>query len=376
MTKADGVSPGFQKGMGERHARGVWQKLYRPAMTEEDVDWLVTNCAPSRSRAAYLYRKWDDLRENGGDLKNFRREVLLEWRDSLSANRDELFTSAARSTLLDDMFVSYKAINEAVWTCWIRPGRMGYVTGEMESGKTDFMERIAELYMSPGGIAVSCIPLTGEKTGYIYCTRLTEYLRTGCELSLRGISCLNLLDETFFYASGEKPLDPDVRAYRGVLRLTRKLGIATLMASQKDSDILRDVRGWSKFHAEKLDPDRPDKAVVDLQGTIDGENMHFWELVKNIPRTSMPFRSEAIGSFIVDMDPMELLHVLSKADMEENQYQVTLDWLDNRGYTFSRDEKRYLARKMYATGKLSQKDVAEILGMGDSTVSRYLREMD
>lgn len=362
--------------MGERHARGVWRKLYRPSLTEEDVDWLIANCAPSRSRAAYLYREWDKLSGDGTTLKEFRREIIKEWRDSLDGNRDIMFTAGARSTLLDDLFVSYRAINERVWTCWIRPGRMGYVTGEMESGKTDLMERVAQLYMADGGTAVSCIPLEREVDHHIYCTRLTEYIRTGCLLALRGVPFLNLLDETFFYASGETPLDPKVRSYRGVLRLSRKMGIATLIASQRDSDVLRDVRLWSKFHVEKIDPDRPHLAVVDLRGEIDKEPIHFQEFVKNIPRTDLPFRTEAIGSFIVDMDPMELLHVLSKAEMTENQFQVTLDWLDNRGYTFTREEKQYLARKMYATGKLSMRDVGEILNVGSSTVSRYVTGSD
>ena len=32
-----------------------------------------------------------------------------------------------------------------------------------------------------------------------------------------------------------------------------------------------------------------------------------------------------------------------------NQFRVTLDWLDDRGYQFTREGKRYLAQKIYAT---------------------------
>lgn len=380
MGQDEGQNAGIRRGMGERHARGVWRKLYRPRLTEKDVDWLTANCASDRARASYLWRKWDDLQANGGDLQPFRRDILAEWRDSLDKNPDNLFVSAARSTVLDDLFVSYRAINEAVWTCWIRPGRVGYVTGEMASGKTDLMESVGERWMRDGGTVVSCIPLERELERHIYCTRLTEYLRSGCELALRGIPILNLLDETFFYASGETPLDPKVRAYRAVLRLTRKLGIATLVASQKGSDVLRDVREWADFHVEKVDPDQPDRAVVDIQGQVDGKGLHFQEFVKEIPPTGVPFRSEAIGSFVVDVDPMELLHVLSKADMTENQFQVTLNWLDHRGYTFSREEKQYLARKLYEAGKqadgtirLTKTDVATILDVSERTISRYLQ---
>ncbi len=376
MTSDEDRSAGIRSARGARHAKGVWGRLYRPRLTNKDVHWLVTHCSPNRSRASFLFRKWDEYQENGGDLESFRREVLLEWRDHLDAIPDPLFTSAARSTVLEDMFESYRAVNEAVWTCWIRPGRMGYVTGEMESGKTDFMERVAQLYIAGGGQVVSCIPLTREIENHIYCTRLTEYIRTGCQFALHGIPFLNLLDETFFYASGETPLDPKVRAYRAILRVSRKLGIATLLASQKESDILRDVREWSKFHVEKMDPDRPDQASVDLVGELEGKPLHFKEYVREIPPTDLPFRSEAIGSFVVDMDPMELLHVLSKAEMTSNQYQVTLDWLDERGYQFSREEKQYLARKMREIGKrkITLRNIADILSVSESTVTRYLSE--
>ncbi len=66
--------------------------------------------------------------------------------------------------------------------------------------------------------------------------------------------------------------------------------------------------------------------------------------------------------------------MLSKADMEANQFRVTLDWLDDQGYQFTREEKRYLARKMAETGKLSQRDISSILTVSQATVSRYLSE--
>ena len=93
MTRDEDRSGGIRKSMGERHARGVWRKLYRPTLTDKDVDWLATHCSANRSRMSFLYRKWDEYQENGGDLKAFRREVLLEWRDHLDAISDPLVKS-------------------------------------------------------------------------------------------------------------------------------------------------------------------------------------------------------------------------------------------------------------------------------------------
>lgn len=374
----DDESPRFRTSMGERHARGVWARLYRPLPTKADMDWLVIACASELAQATHLFRLWDkvEAEEDGMTWEELRREILVQWRERLDGSRDHLFVSGALSTVLESMFVHYLAINAEILISWIRPGRMGYVTGPMGSGKTDFMCLVAELWMANGGTVVSCVPLKRETEGYIYTTRLTQYFRTACELALRGVPFLMLLDEAFFHAAGERPLDPKVMAYRQVLRLSRKMGIATLLASQKASDVLKDVRRWSTFHVAKLDPSRPDQTIVDMEGEIEGQRIPFYEFLRGVPPTSLPFRTEAIGSFVVDMEPLALLQQLSKADMEANQFQVTLDWLDDMGYEFTREEKQYLARKMYGTGKLSQRDVGDILGAGASTVSRWVRGTD
>ncbi len=57
--------------------------------------------------------------------------------------------------------------------------------------------------------------------------------------------------------------------------------------------------------------------------------------------------------------------------MEEDQHRATLNWLDKRGYHYTREMKVDLARKMVGAG-LSQAKVARILEMSDSTVRRYL----
>ncbi len=372
----DDESPRFRTSMGERHARGVWARLYRPLPTKADLDWLVVACGSDHSRALYLFRLWEkvEAEDDGMTWEKVREEILLQWRERLDGNRDHLFVSGALSTVLESMFMHYLAINTEILISWIQPGRMGYVTGPMGSGKSDFMCLVAELWMANGGTVVSCIPLERETEGYIYTTRLTQYFRTACELALRGVPFLMLLDEAFFHAAGERPLDPKVMAYRQVLRLSRKMGIATLLASQKATDVLKDVRRWSTFHVEKLDPSHPDQTIVDMEGEIEGQRIPFYQFLRGVPPTSLPFRTEAIGTFVVDMEPLALLHVLSKADMTANQFQVTLNWLNDMGFEYTREEKRDLARKMYATGKLSQRDVAEILAVSHATVSRYLSE--
>ena len=67
--------------------------------------------------------------------------------------------------------------------------------------------------------------------------------------------------------------------------------------------------------------------------------------------------------------------------MEANQFRVTLDWLNDMGYEFTREEKQYLARKMRAIRgpslgptRLTVQDIADILGVSHSTVTRYLAD--
>ncbi len=74
---------------------------------------------------------------------------------------------------------------------------------------------------------------------------------------------------------------------------------------------------------------------------------------------------------IEDYNELYLHCCLADLPMEENQYRATLNWLNKRGYHYTREMKMDLARKMAEAG-LSHVKIARILDVSESTVRRYL----
>ncbi len=75
----------------------------------------------------------------------------------------------------------------------------------------------------------------------------------------------------------------------------------------------------------------------------------------------------------MDFEPGHLMTYLADLPMEENQYKATLNWLDKRGYHYSREMKVDLARKMAEVG-LSHVKIARILNVSHGTVGNYLKQ--
>ncbi len=324
--------------------------------------------------------------ENGGEpganrafLKEFWGIMEKEY-SALLRSLDPKTRAAALASKPARWYKPWPIFSEHLWTSWIRPGNDGYVYGPKGTGKTDFMCLLAQLFIGQGGTVVSGIPLRHESKRYIYVTRGTQLLRISCGLALEGIPSFVLFDEGFIHSSGERPLDSEVMNVRQFGRVFRKLGIASLWGSQRESDILKDIRQDAAIRVAKRSKVKKDQAHIQIQGETSqalptiGERvriLEFSDYIKWIPPTSLPFRTEAIATFVMDFEPVHLMNYLADLPMEENQYRATLSWLDKRGYHYSRDMKVDLARKIAREG-ISLVKTARILDVAETTVRRYL----
>lgn len=375
--------------LGEEMQRTFWEFHARDFLSEDNVAYLRTTfCLDGhKQRELYdLYYNWkvEDGIEPGADLRFLRQfwgELEREY-SALLQRLDPLSRAAALAARPTKWYKPWPIFSPELWTSWIRPGNDGYVWGKKGTGKTDFLCLIAELFLRRGGTVVSGVPLREEAERYIYCTRGTQLLRTSCELMLKGIPCMVNFDESFIHSSGESPLDTEVKKVRQVARIFRKLGIASCWASQRESDILKDIRIEASFRAQKRSKIRKDEMHVQITAefarrtpTMEGGKVQvheFSDFVKWVPPTTLPFRSEAVSTFVMDFDPASLMDYLADLPMEANQYQATLEWMDQRKFYFTLPEKKYLARKMAPF--MRQKDIASIIGVTQQQVSNYLSE--
>lgn len=380
MAKAKAEEREESRLLGAEAEAGFRDFLARSYWAEIDFREAVARWLPNRQVRKEANRRWKAVAANGGDpgtdpvLLDELKDIFVEnWWDHVQQSQDGLTKAAILSAPSVSWYKHYLGQNPDLWTSWIRPGSDGYVVGRKRTGKTDLATHIGHLLIQRGGTVVSTIALTEETEGYLYCSRASDLLRTSCALSLQGVTCLVLIDEGFIHASGESPLDPKVRSQRQFLRLFGKLGIASLYISQFLSDILRDVRRVAAFRAQKLSLAHRDHVHVQVEGEIDGVPIPFSDSVKGWPPTSLPFRTENISTFVMDFEPTRLMEYLSSLEMTDNQFEAVLGWLDERGLHLTREVKVWLARRLHATRKLSQGEIGQILGVGSSTVSRWIR---
>lgn len=374
--------------LGEEMQRTFWEFHARDYLSQEDISYLrTTYCMDGHvQRELYdLYVKYaDDGMEPGGNLE-FQRKFwgsLEAQYSELLRKLDPLSRASALAARPARWYKPWPIFSAELWTSWIQPGNDGYVYGAKDTGKTDFLCLLAEIFIAQGGTVVSAIPLREEVRNYMYCTRGTALLRSSCELVLRGVRCLVDFDESFIHSSGEQPLKPEVVRTRQFARLFRKLGIASFWGSQRESDILKDIRIGAAIRVSKMSKVRKDYAHVQIRGRTsqvipemrEGKVrvLEFSDFVKWVPPTSLPFRTEAAATFVMDFDPAELMDYLADLPMEVNQYKAVLEWLDRRGYYFTKEEKQYLARKMSQVG-LSQENIGKVLGVTQGTISNWKR---
>ncbi len=384
--------------LGEEAQRAFAEFIDRDYWSESDFLDAVSRYCPEFQIREEMLRKWyewkpepedgedPDLLEPGGDaelLEKLRRLFIARWADLLEKH-DPLTRASALAARRSKWYKPWGIFNPDLWTSWILPGNDGYVIGRKGTGKTDFMCQIGQLLIAKKGTVLSCIPLEHHIEGYHYLTTATELLRKSCELMLAEKTCLVLLDEGFLYAAGESPLKDDVMAFRQFMRLFRKLGVASLLGSQRKSDILRDVRITAALRVQKKSRQFPDRAHVQIEGRVAHESPEFVaqggvryrvhdfsDYLKWIPRTSMPFRTEAIGSFVMDFDPVMLMSYLGRQPMEENQFDLAIKWLEGEGVYFTMQQRAYIAQRMKDEGVWTKK-IASVFDVTERTIYRWL----
>lgn len=384
--------------LGEEAQRAFAEFIDRDYWSESDFLDSVSRYCPDRQIREEMLRKWygwepvvedgvdPDLLEPGAEpdlMQLLRERFVTRWAD-LMEKQDPLTRASALAARRAKWYKPWGIFNPDLWTSWIQPGNDGYVIGRKGTGKTDFMCRMGELLIAKGGTVLSCIPLSHKVPGYHYLTTATELLRQSCEQMIRKESCLVLLDEGFLYASGESPLRDDVMAFRQFMRLFRKLGITSFIGSQRSSDILSDVRTTAALRVQKKSRQFLDRAHIQIEGRVAHESpkfkaeggmkyrVHeFSDYLKWIPRTSLPFRTEAVGSFVMDFDPVMLMSYLARQRMETDQFGLTLKWLKGEGVYFTIQQRAYIAQRMKNEG-IWVKKIASIFDTTDRTVYRWL----
>ncbi len=385
--------------LGQRASRVFWRYMDREYFSKRDIRYIRdTYCVDEgiHHKITEMIQKADgeDLGADEKWVEAFREMMGRQWMEARKKS-DPLTQVSIMATASDHGWPEWPMFDERLWIGWIAPGRYGYVRGLQGTGKTDFLCKLAEIFLRHGGHVVSSIPLSGDAKPppeiaamlerYHYCKFGSELIKTSCMLMNQGIHHLVLGDEAFLFASGETPMATAAMKFRKMFRLYRKMGIAYLAAAQFTTDILKDIRREAVIRVRKSSKVEKDRAYIQMDySEVAGYKFHhgFADNVRSIPPTTLPFDTNAIKTFEMDFEPDQLLNYLNSLDPNVNQYEATIGWFKERGFIVSNEYKKWFVKKFGRPQGEGEKrlvkgvDLARLLEVSPQSISAWLNEPD
>jgi len=374
--------------------RQFWDLHDKDYWSEDEILYACGKFVTRSDGRHELFRKLQDCKdgklvEDGAEAETdpganekfrdwFKEFLIVQYGELLhNSGLDPLSRIGILGSSRDSMYQPYGALSTNLWISWISPGVDGYVVGPKRAGKTSRMSLVSKLAIDKGMKVLGAVQLTHEIPGYLYCPNATILVRTLCVLKLQGNKLVLVdIDEAFIAWSGETPLAVKTMNLRKIARLFGKLEASTLMATQRFRELPSEMKKDAKFRVHCPSKRQPDRAIVELEGIIDGRLENWSGRVKHFPDGephTMPYKTEAMAAFTMDFDVGTLFDYLSELPMGANQFEATIRWLDDKGLQIKPREKRWFARRIVACGE-SQHFASKVVGVSVATVNKWVHE--
>ncbi len=242
----------------------------------------------------------------------------------------------------------------------------GYCVGRPGSGKTNVAVLAIQAALGKGWDAVTNIhPQGAVPQGFHYTNRLSGLLREGAQLRLEEVPFLAVLDEGGLWWAKAQAMRRESQGLDKVARVIGKLGASTLFIEQREASVPSTV---SSFARSAFYCGPPGRVRIEHRGPL-----HFYRKLSDVPRAEIRYDSRDISYLAYDLEVDALFAQVGEVGAGgEAQARAILAYLDGEREV-DVEAKRYAARLMADTGKLSQREIAAQLGVNQSTVSKWLR---
>ncbi len=241
-----------------------------------------------------------------------------------------------------------------------------YCVGRPGSGKTNVAVLAIQAAIGKGWDAITNIhPQGAIPQGFHYENRLSGLLRQAAELRLEEIPFLAVLDEGGLWWLRAQAQRRESQGLDKVARVIGKLGASTLFVEQRERSIPSTVASFARsaFYCGPAG-----RVRIEHRGPL-----HFYRSLKDLPEATIRYDSRDISYLAYDLDVDALFaQVGSVGEGAEAQARAILAYLEGKREV-DVEAKRYAARLMADTGKLSQREIAAQLRVNQSTVSKWLQ---
>jgi len=383
----------------QENTRALFKVLTRPYNSPSYLKWIITQTfASTTDLQAWLKRiddyvngkieipghsgyTYSDPYQDQAFITELQNTLLKEWAE-LSKEFDATSRVAMRDYIISGFKLPYKILNPTFFVSWISDGKLLLLTGEKDSGKSDWSCRLAQMAMPSGVRVLGNIEMRYDVAGYTYCRKFSDMIRQICDAKLLGQNSLVIIDEAGLEFASYDATTRGWKAFDKFAKLTRKFRTNQIFIIQYENQVPFTLRQHYTVWHHKYDTKT--ECRIEIRS---GPHKGFDYVIGGIPRTDLPYETEHIAGMLVDVNISDMLQFLERLPQHANQFEEIRNYVSSdrviTGDEFSQREKEFLAYKLKRvtedkpeTKKLTDKDIGKVLGMSTAKVRKVIKGVE
>lgn len=380
----------------QENTRALYKVITRPYNNPTYLKWVIAQTFSSTTDMMAWLRKIDDYTkgripvpgmpgvhyndpyQDAEFVTDMQNTLLKEWVE-LSRDFDSSSKVAMRDYMMGGWKFPYDILNPDFFISWAGEGNLLLLTGEKGSGKSDLSCTMSEIGIAKGYSILGNIELERDVPGYIYCRLFSDMVSTICELKLKGVESITIIDEAGLDFPSYEAATREWKEFDKFAKLTRKFKNNQIFIIQYTTQIPWTLRRHYAGWIHKLD--KTDMRFELKAGPYKG----FDQTIGKIPRTKMPYKTEHIAGMTIDIEVRDMLNFLDKLPPRSNQFAELKKFVDryreNASEEITISEKKFLAKRLIELSqnepdilKVNAKQLARIVDVSERTAQRWTKK--
>lgn len=385
------------------NTRDLYQKLTNPKTTDDELKWLATQAFINQSKLKYWLEKIDQYRNQaisiasqpGEHYKSIRDDpeifqefvntVLMEW-NAKCKSLDSTSQVASIDFMVTRKNFPYHRIDKKFFLAWAGKGRLLILTGEKDSGKSDWACELAKIAIDNKMFRViSNIELQSDYVNpedpnyaYVYCKTFSKLIVEVCQAKLKDIPTIIIVDEAGIEFASYEQTTTRAKEFDKFAKLTRKFATNVIYITQYWAQVPFIFKENCSAWMEKQK-----KRSLLRYAIYQGDERGFDDYIEGIPPTTMPFDTDHISGMTMNLRFKDIFDFLDSLPPKVNQFEALMNWvLDQEQKPEEKElkvnEKKLIAQKLIAEAKKHPNDVrlsinslAKLLNVSPETIHRW-----
>jgi hypothetical protein len=376
----------------QQNTQALHKVISRLYNNPEELKWIISQAFSSTTDMMTWFRKIDDYTNSkilipGGRgqaytdpyqdpvfINDLRNTLMKEWAE-LSKGFDPTSRVAMKDFMTTGFRFPYNMINPEFFISWATKGKLLILTGEKDSGKSDWSCELARIAIASKRYKVlSNIELISDVEGYIYCKLFSSMVKHICDAKLSGQQTIVVIDEAGLDFASYEAATKESKEFDKFAKLTRKFATNQVFIIQYEHQVPWTLKKHNAAWMHKFDTRHEMKFEINT-----GPNRGFNQIISGIPPTSMPFNTSHISGMSMDLSVREMLDFLDTLPPKVNQFEHLARFVEERKNKHikkevSTAEKKEMMERLAASGEVDPTTLSKAFGVSRGTVSKWINK--